>query len=228
MSVHPADSKMSGELWGTSEMRALFSDASHLQLMLDVEAALARAEARLGLVPRQVAQAITKAARIENLAMERIAEGTRDAGVPVPALVRELNRAAGEEAARYIHLGASTQDILDTALMLQIRRALEHLRRDLVALARALAKRASDYRDTPMAGRTHLQQAVPITFGFKCAVWASPLAAHIERLDQAARRVLVVQFGGAAGTLAALGANGVAVTEALAHELGLGVPDLPW
>ncbi|MGA8059517.1 MAG: 3-carboxy-cis,cis-muconate cycloisomerase [Candidatus Binataceae bacterium] len=228
MSVHPADSEIYGALWGTAEMRAFFSDAAQLQLMLDVEAALARAEAKLGLVPQQVAEAITKAARVENLRIERIAEGTRETGVPVPALVSELGRAAGEEAARYIHLGATTQDILDTALVLQVRRALEYLRRDLVALARRLAGRASEFRDTPMAGRTHLQQAVPITFGLKCAVWASPLAAHVERLDQAARRVLVVQFGGAAGTLAALGANGVAVAEALAHELGLGVPDLPW
>jgi 3-carboxy-cis,cis-muconate cycloisomerase len=228
MSVHPADSEIYGALWGTAEMRALFSDATELQLMLDVESALARAEAKLGLVPQQVAETITKAARVENLRIERIAEGTRETGVPVPALVSELGRAAGEEAARYIHLGATTQDILDTALVLQMRRALEYLRRDLVALARTLANRASEYRDTPMAGRTHLQHAVPITFGLKCAVWASPLAAHVERLDRAARPGQVVQFGGAAGTLAALGASGVVVAEALAHELGLGVPDLPW
>ena len=202
MSVHPADSEIFGSLWATAEMRTLFSDATYLQLMLDVEAALARAEAGLGLVPQKVAEAITKAARLENLRIERIAEGTRETGVPVPALVSELGRAAGEEAARYVHLGATTQDILDSALVLQVRPALEHLRRDLMALARALASRASEYRDTPMAGRTHLQQAVPITFGLKCATWASPLAAHVERLDQVARRSLVVQFGGAAGTLA--------------------------
>ncbi len=228
MSVHPADSEIFGSLWATAEMRTLFADATYLQLMLDVEAALARAEAGLGLVPQKVAEAITKAARLENLRIERIAEGTRETGVPVPALVSELGRAAGEEAARYVHLGATTQDILDSALVLQVRPALEHLRRDLMALARALASRASEYRDTPMAGRTHLQQAVPITFGLKCATWASPLAAHVERLDQVARRSLVVQFGGAAGTLAALGANGIAVAEALAHELGLRTPDLPW
>jgi len=228
MSVHPADSEIYGALWGTAEMRALFSDATQLQSMLDVESALARAEAKLGLVPEHVAEAISKAARVENLRIERIAAGTRETGVPVPALVSEIGRVAGEQAARYIHLGATTQDILDTALVLQMRRALEYLRRDLVALARTLVTRASEYRDTPMAGRTHLQHAVPITFGLKCAVWASPLAAHVERLDQAARRGQVVQFGGAAGTLAALGANGVAVAEALAHELGLGVPDLPW
>jgi 3-carboxy-cis,cis-muconate cycloisomerase len=228
MSVNPADSEIFGALWGAAEMRALFSDATRLQLMLDVEAALARAQARLGLVPQQAAEAIMKSARVENLRTERIAQGVCKDGVPVPALVSELGRVAGEEASRYIHLGATTQDILDTALVLQVRLALEYLRRDLIALARTLARRASEYRNTSMAGRTHMQQAVPITFGLKCAVWAAPLAAHVERLDQAARRGLVVQFGGAAGTLAALGANGMAVAEALAHELGLGVPDLPW
>src|SRR6202030_4711495 len=152
------------------------------------------------------------------LRTERLAEGVRKDGVPVPALVSELGRVAGEEASRYIHLGATTQDILDTALVLQVRLALEYLRRDLVALARTLATRASEYRDTPMAGRTHLQHAVPITFGLKCAVWASPLITHLERLQQAERRILVVQFGGAAGTLAALGKNGSAVADALPRE----------
>jgi 3-carboxy-cis,cis-muconate cycloisomerase len=228
MSVNPADSEIFGALWATAEMRALFSDPARFQLMIDVEAALARAEAKLGLVPQAAAEAVAKAARFENLRLELIAEGVRKAGQPVAALVGELGRVAGEEAARYIHLGATTQDIVDTALVLQMRRGFEYLRRDLVALARALAERAARYRDTPMAGRTHLQHAVPITFGLKCAVWAAPLATHVERLDQAARRVLVVQFGGAAGTLAPLGARGAAVAEALAHELGLGVPDLPW
>jgi 3-carboxy-cis,cis-muconate cycloisomerase len=228
MSVNPADSEIFGALWGTAEMRTLFSDPARLQSMLDVEAALARAEAKLGLVPTAVADAVTRAARVQNIRLDRIAEGVRKAGQPVAALVGELGRAAGEEAARYIHLGATTQDIVDTALVLQMRRAFEYVRRDLIAIARALADRAARYRDTPMAGRTHLQHAVPITFGLKCAVWASPLASHIERLDQAARRILIVQFGGAAGTLAPLGARGAAVAEALAAELGLGVPDLPW
>jgi 3-carboxy-cis,cis-muconate cycloisomerase len=228
MSVNPADSEIFGVLWGTAEMRALFSDPARLQLMLDVEAALARAEAKLGIVPAAVAEAVTRAARVENIRFDRITEGVRKAGQPVAAIVGELGRAAGEEAARYIHLGATTQDIVDTALVLQIRSALEYVRRDLVDIARALAGQAARYRDTPMAGRTHLQHAVPITFGLKCATWAAPLATHVERLDQAARRVLVVQFGGAAGTLASLGARGAAVAEALAAELQLGVPDLPW
>ncbi|MGA9740504.1 lyase family protein, partial [Candidatus Binatus sp.] len=219
MSIHPADSQVFGALYTTDEIRTLFSDHAHLQLMVDIEAALASAESKLALVPARVADAIGRAARVENLRLDYIADSTRRVGYPVVALVKELGRIAGDEAARYIHLGATTQDILDTALVLQLRRAFAIVRRDLVALARVLADRAARFRDTPMAARTHLQHAVPTTFGLKCAVWASPLVAHLERLDQAAPRILVVQLGGAAGTLAALGADGPAVAEALAREL---------
>ncbi len=142
--------------------------------------------------------------------------------------MNELGRLAGSEAARFIHMGATTQDILDTALVLQMRQALKPIRAEMIALAKALGARAAQYRDSPMAGRTHLQHAVPITFGMKCAVWASPLAADVERLDQASRRLLVVQFGGASGTLASLGAQGPQVAAALAKELGLGLADIPW
>lgn len=228
MSIHPADSQIFGALYGTDEIRALFSDQAHLQFMLDVEAALARAESKHGLIPAPVADAIGRAARVENLRLDYIADSTRRVGYPVVALVNELGRVAGAEAARYIHLGATTQDILDTALVLQLQRAFAIVRRDLIALARALANRAVRFRNAPMAGRTHLQHAVPTRFGLKCAVWASPLVIHLERLAQAVPRVLVVQLGGAAGTLAALGADGPAVVEALARELALGVPDLPW
>jgi 3-carboxy-cis,cis-muconate cycloisomerase len=228
MSIHPADSQIFGTLYGTDEIRALFSDHAHLQFMLDVEAALARAESKLGLIPAHIADVIGRAARVENLRLDYIADSTRRVGYPVVALVKELGRVAGDEAARYIHLGATTQDILDTALVLQLRRTFGIARRDLIALARALARRAARFRDTPIAARTHLQHAVPTTFGLKCAVWAAPLVTHLERLEQASPRILVVQFGGAAGTLASLGANGPAVVEALARELELGVPVLPW
>jgi len=228
MSINPADSQIFGTLYGTDEVRELFSDRTHLQLMLDVEAALVRAESKIGLVPAPVADAISRAARVENLRLDYVADSTRRVGYPVVAIVKELGRIAGDEAARYIHLGATTQDILDTACVLQLRRAFSILRRDLIALARALADRAAKFRDVPICGRTHLQHAVPTTFGLKCAVWAAPLVTHVERLDQAAPRILVVQLGGAAGTLAALGADGSAVVDALARELALGVPDLPW
>jgi 3-carboxy-cis,cis-muconate cycloisomerase len=228
MNVSPIDSDIFGSLYATDEVRAIFSDRSQLQFMLDVEAALARAESAHGLVPPALAEAISRAARAENLDLDYIAKSTRRVGYPVVALVKELGRLAGDDAARYIHLGATTQDILDSALVLQLREAIRIIRRDLVALARALAGQAVRYRDSPMAGRTHLQHAVPITFGMKCAGWASPIVAHVERLDQAARRILVVQLGGAAGTLAPLGDKALAVVDALAHELGLGVADMPW
>ncbi|HXM88659.1 MAG TPA: lyase family protein, partial [Candidatus Acidoferrum sp.] len=211
MSIHPGDSKIFGTLYGTDEVRELFSDRAHLQFILDIEAALARGESKLGLVPAAVADAIVRAARVEDLRLDYIAESTRRVGYPIVAIVKELGRLAGDEAARYIHLGATTQDILDTALVLQLRRAFAIIRRDLIALARVLADRAARFRDVPICGRTHLQHAVPTTFGLKCAVWASPLVTHLERLEQAAPRILVVQLGGAAGTLAALGADGPAV-----------------
>ncbi len=228
MSVNPADSQIYGSLFGTDQMRDLISDRAQLAAMLEVEAALARAEASLGIIPHEAAQAITAAARIEVLSFDKIAASTAIVGYPVVELVAQLGRAAGADAARFVHLGATTQDILDTALVLQMRRGVAIIRRDLIATAQALAEQAMRYRDTPIAGRSHLQHAVPITFGLKCATWAAPLATHVARLDQAAARVFVVQFGGAAGTLASLGLSGPAVAAALAHELDLAAPDLPW
>jgi 3-carboxy-cis,cis-muconate cycloisomerase len=213
---------------GTAEMRSLFSDAAGLEKMLEVEAALARAEAKVGLVPQSIAERITAAARIDKLDIARVIATVRTVGYPVVGLVNELRAAAGDDAARYIHLGATTQDVMDTAAVLQIRSAAAPLRRDLLAVTRALAARAREYRDTPMAGRTHLQQAVSTTFGLKCATWAAPLVRHIRRLDESVERCSVVQFGGAAGTLAALGDRGIEVMNALAAELGLGVPLAPW
>ncbi len=223
-----ASSEILPDPYGSAEVRALFSDRAMLQAMLDVEAALARAEAKLGLVPRAAADAITASARIGKLDLERVAASTRKVGYPVVGVVDELGRIAGPSAARHLHLGATTQDIVDTAMVLQMRAALARIRAGLIAVAKALARQARRYRDTPMAGRTHLQHAVPITFGYKCAVWAAPLAAHVERLDVAARRALIVQFGGAAGTLASLGSKGPAVLETLARELGLGIPAITW
>src|SRR4029077_3073210 len=146
MSINPADSAIFGWLYGTDETRALFSDRGSLQFMLDVEAALARAEANLGLVPETVADSITRAARVENLRLDCIADSTRRIGYPVGAIVKELRRVAGEEAARFVHLGATTQDILDTALVLQLRDVFTILHRDLAALARSLGAHAVRYR----------------------------------------------------------------------------------
>ena len=140
MSVNPAESEIWGSLYGTPEMREIFSDRAQLQCLLDVEAALARAQAKLGLVPAHVAATITAAARVENVRLDRIAASTRTVGYPVVGLVKELGRVAGDEAARYIHLGATTQDILDTALVLQLRQACGALRRDPLRTVRTLRR----------------------------------------------------------------------------------------
>jgi 3-carboxy-cis,cis-muconate cycloisomerase len=228
MTVNPADSAIFGDLFGAPEMRVLFSDRQRLQFMLDVEAALARAQARLGIIPAEAAQAICAAAVVDRLPLAELAASTRIVGYPVVALVKALGAAAGPEAARYVHWGATTQDILDSALVLQIRAGLALVERGLAAIATALAARADKHRGDVMAGRSHLQHALPITFGYKCAVWLAPLLDDIERLRQLRPRVLKVQFGGAVGTLASLGPQGRAVTVGLAAELGLGVPDAPW
>jgi len=228
MTVNPADSAILGDLFGTAAMREIFADGGRLRCMLAVEAALARAEARLGLIPAEAAAAIGRAARPENLDVAALAASTRAVGYPVVGLTRALERAAGPEAARWVHWGATTQDILDTALVLQMREGLGLLRGDLAATAAALVGLAVTHRDTPMAGRSHLQHALPITFGAKCAVWANPLLDDLDRLEAAAGRALKLQFGGAVGTLASLGTSGRAVVEALAAELDLAVPDAPW
>jgi 3-carboxy-cis,cis-muconate cycloisomerase len=228
MITNPADMTILSGLFGTDEMRGIFAEQTWLQRMLDVEAALARAEARLGIVPQAAADAITRAAKAENLSLDELAAGTRVTGYPVVALTKALERAAGKEAGGFVHWGATTQDILDTALVLQLRDALQAIRRDVRRVLRALLAKAEAHKSAVMAGRTHLQHALPVTFGYKCAVWAAPLIDDLDRLDAVAKRALTVQLAGAVGTLASLGDKGRAVTEALAQELGLSVPDAPW
>jgi 3-carboxy-cis,cis-muconate cycloisomerase len=227
MPTNPADGPILGVLYGSDAMRAAFDEATYFQRMLDVEAALARAQARLDIIPAEAAAAITAAARYENLDPAELAASARNVGYPVVGLVAGLSRAAGA-AGGWTHWGATTQDIMDTATVLQARDGLALIRTSLLAIVAALAAQADRHRATVMAGRTHLQQALPITFGLKCVTWAMPLIAHVERLDQLRPRLECVSFGGAAGTLASLGDQGIAVMEALATELGLGVPLAPW
>jgi 3-carboxy-cis,cis-muconate cycloisomerase len=227
MSVNPADSPILGTLYGSDAMRAVFDERAYFQRMLDVEAALARVQARLGIIPADAAEAITRAARVENLVTEELAASARNVGYPVVGLVAGLSRAAGE-AGGWTHWGATTQDIMDTATVLQVRDGLTLIRTALAGMVAALIAQAEQHRRTVMAGRTHLQQALPITLGLKCAVWAQPLIAHIHRLDALRPRVEQVSFAGAAGTLASLGDQGIAVMEGLAAELDLAAPAAPW
>lgn len=228
LTVNPADGAVLSVLYGTDAMRALVGERAFLARMLEVEAALARAQARLGIIPAEAAAAITEAAQVEKLDLPALARATRNTGYPVVGLVKQLSALAGAEAGRWTHWGATTQDIIDTAIVLQLREAFALLDADLARLNTTLGARAREHRDTVMAGRTHLQHALPLTFGYKCAIWLSPLITMRERIAQLLPRLLKVQFGGAAGTLASLGDQGLAVAEGLAAELGLAVPDAPW
>jgi 3-carboxy-cis,cis-muconate cycloisomerase len=228
MAVNPADGQVWGALYGTDAMRAVVGERALLAAMLRVEAALARAEARLGIVPQDAADAITAAAEVDRLDVPALAAATRNTGYPVVGLVKQLSALAGAEAGRWTHWGATTQDILDTAQVLVLRDALALIERELEAVIAALAARAREHRDTVMAGRTHLQHALPITFGLKCAVWLMPLLSSRERIAQVKPRLLRVQFGGAAGTLASLGDHGLDVLRELARELDLAEPEAPW
>src|SRR5436305_6451001 len=168
MPTNPADSPILGTLYGSDAMRAVFDERTYFQRMLDVEAALARVQARLGIIPADAADAIGRAAKVGNLRTEALAASARNVGYLVVGLVSELSLAAGS-AGGWTHWGATTQDIMDTATVLQVRDGLDLIETELRAIMTALAEQADIHRDTVMAGRTHLQQALPVTFGLKCA-----------------------------------------------------------
>ncbi len=214
-------------MFGTAEMREIFSDEALVGRYLEAEAALARAQARVGVVPKDAAQAIDAASRSLKIDYDKLRHETGIVGYPILPLVHQLSAAAGE-AGRFVHWGATTQDIMDTGNVLQIRAALSIIERDLREVSNILADMARKYRDTPMAGRTHLQQALPITFGYKAAVWLSSIDRHIERIEQARPRVLVGEFSGAAGTLASIGEGGLEMQKLFCEELGLNQPSITW
>ena len=221
------DSALFRDMFGTAEMRAVFSDEALVGRYLETEAALARAQARAGVVPQSAADAIHAAAQAVVIDFDKLRRETEIVGYPILPLVHQLSEAAGE-AGRYVHWGATTQDIMDTANVLQLRSALDIVDRDLKELRDCLADLARKYRDTPMAGRTHLQQALPITFGYKAAVWLSSIDRHIERVEQALPRILVGEFAGAAGTLASIGEGGLEIQKFFCEELGLRQPSMTW
>lgn len=228
MSSTVFDSELFRDMFGTAEMRAIFSDGAYLARCLEVEAALARAQAGIGMIPAAAAREISAKANIACLDLAVMKRETEVVGYPILPLVKQLAEACSGDAGGYVHWGATTQDIMDTAVVLQLRAAFDLIETDLNEILASLAALARRYRDTPMAGRTHLQHALPITFGYKAAVWRAPLARQRERLAQLRPRVLIGQFGGAAGTLASLGTDGLAVRAALMRELGLGEPDITW
>lgn len=221
-------SKLFGEMFGSDAMRALFQDEALVGRYLDVETALARAQAALGIVPADAAQAITAAASVDHIDWDRLQARTQIVGYPILPLVEQLVEWVDGGKGQFAHWGATTQDIMDTADVLQIRDALDLVEADLDAIADVLASMAETYAMTPMAGRTHLQHALPISFGYKAAGWLSGIDRHRQRLKELRPRVEVVSFSGAAGTLASLGDKGLATQAALAAELNLAVPDITW
>ncbi|KAJ3545610.1 hypothetical protein NM208_g2425 [Fusarium decemcellulare] len=228
-SISALDSFLYRNMFGTDDVRKIFSDKSYIKYCVDVEKALATAQAKCNIIPKDAAAAINARADASALDVDRLAKETEIVGYPILPLVRQLAVQCGE-AGRYLHWGATTQDIMDTASILQMKAGLELVDKKLKGVTQALVVLASKYRDTPMAGRTHLQHALPVTFGYKCASWLSGLQRHQERLNELRPRCLMVQYGGAAGTLASLGTGdqGIQVRKHLAQDMGLTDPSMTW
>lgn len=213
------------------DMRGVFCDQGRVQAMLDFEAALARAEARVGLVPASAVAPIAAACDAALYDFAALGEAIATAGNSAIPLVKALGKqiaVTNAEAERYVHLGATSQDVMDSGLVLQLRQALVLIERELAQLADSLAAQAQRFATTPLAGRTWLQHATPVTLGMKIAGWLGAVTRSRQRLQELKPRLLVLQFGGASGTLAALGQHALPIAEALAEELQLRLPEQPW
>ncbi|CAI8898135.1 3-carboxy-cis,cis-muconate cycloisomerase [Pseudomonas sp. IT-347P] len=212
-------------------MREVFCDQGRVQAMLDFEAALARAEARVGLIPASAVAPIAAACNADLYDFAVLGEAIATAGNSAIPLVKALGKqiaGSNAEAERYVHLGATSQDVMDSGLVLQLRQALDLIESDLAQLADSLAAQAQRHAATPLAGRTWLQHATPVTLGMKIAGWLGAVTRSRQRLRELKPRLLVLQFGGASGTLAALGEQALPIAEALAEELQLTLPEQPW
>ena len=215
-------------LWSTEETRTLFDDSARTQSWLDIIAALAGAQAELGLIPEEAARDIAEHARVELVDLEAVAEETRATGHSTLGLIRVLQRELGPEGRAWVYHGATVQDVSDTWTGLVMQRMLAIARRDLGEIERSLRELAQRHRGTVMLGRTHGQPGLPITFGFKAAVWAAEVSRHLERVEQAEPRLAVGQLAGAVGTLSAWGPQGLELQRRVMVRLGLGVPEVSW
>ncbi|KAJ5403447.1 hypothetical protein N7509_003318 [Penicillium cosmopolitanum] len=229
-SVSAIDSSIFRTLFGTDEIRKVFDDEAYIRRCVDAEAALARAQSQCDVIPSKIGAMVTQRVQESSLDFDRLRHETEIVGYPILPLVRQLSAICGDEAGKYVHWGATTQDIMDLASVLQMKEGLDIIERLLKDVIKTLRLLSEKYKDTPMAGRTHLQHALPVTFGYKCAVWLSGFQRHLDRLTQLRDRTLLVQFGGAAGSLASLGSgdDGLRVRKALAKELGLSNPSITW
>jgi len=208
-------------------MAGIFSDENTIQSMLDVESALAQAEAKLGIIPKDAAKTIESVCSVKSYDVDALGAATAKAGNPVIPLVNELTAQAGKSGG-YVHWGATSQDISDTGLVLQMGHAFRHLDVNIESLCKALARLAHKHRDDPMPGRTFMQHALPTTFGLRAAGWLSAILGYREKLPGITEHTAILQFSGAVGTLASLGDKAGEVESELARELGLAVPDMSW
>lgn len=222
------DSSIFQGIFSTDAMRRVWSDENRTQKYLDVEAALAKVQGRLGLIPQEAADEIVSHCHLDQIDMVKLRAQTERIGYPILGVVSQLNALCRDKLGEYCHWGATTQDITDTATVLQIREALELVDADLAAISKAMADLARQHRLTPMIGRSNLQQAIPVTFGYKMAGLLSAIERHRTRLAQLRPRVLVGEFAGAAGTLASLSTGAMETQAGLMAELGLGQPDIAW
>ena len=216
------------DTYSSEEMRSVFCDEGLFDSWLKVEVALAKVQAKLGLIPDSAALAIKSAAKLENLDIPKLKEDYRKIGFPILPVLKQLSEACDTEVSKYLHWGATTQDIIDTGLVLQMRDGIKIILADLGEIISSLADLTKKHRNTVMVGRTFQQHAAPITFGYKTAVWLDELLRHRNRIESISKSSLRCQFGGAVGTLATLGNDGISVLEELSSELGLVTPLISW
>jgi len=222
------DSRFFGNGFGTSATREIFCDLRRLQRWLEVEVALAEAQAELGMIPAQAAAEIARTADLDLLDLSAVQRGISETGHSLVPLLRAWQSVIGSDAGQYIHFGATTQDIQDTAQSLEIRDGLAIIEREFVAVLQALTRLAKKHRDLVMVARTHGQYALPTTFGLKVAVWLDEGLRNLNRLEHCKKQVLVAQLFGGVGTMAAFGERGLELIERFAEKLGLEAPDTAW
>ena len=228
MAASIIDSRIFQGIFSSDAMRQVWSDENRTQKYLDIERALAIVQGRLGLIPQAAADEIVSHCHLDQIDLGLLRQQTERIGYPILGVVSQLNKLCRDGLGEYCHWGATTQDITDTATVLQIREALQIVDDELAAISAALATLARDHRLTPMIGRSNLQQAIPVTFGYKMAGLLSAIERHRQRLAQLRPRVLVGEFAGAAGTLASLQTGAMDTQAGLCAELGLGQPLIAW
>ena len=225
---HIIDSEFYKESWSTEELRNIFDDRTRYQRWLDIEVALAKAQAKLNIIPGYAAEEIEKKAKIKNLNLDNIKENIKKTGHSLVPLLREVQRICDKDAGEYIHLGPTTQDIEDTGLILEIKDAYKIIFEYLCDLENILINLADKYKSFPMAGRTHNQQGLPITLGFKFAVWISEIRRNIERMKDMDKRIFVGMLHGGTGTMAGFGEKAFTVIDLVMEEIGLNTPVIGW